>query len=181
MKLVTPQYISQEQQNLKGPFWRPKQFRRSIRTLWRRVARISRFVAHGKRLGKKNYEEILVGLAKCIETNTSSIVLDDPGSAGVWEHELWKPAKEKGERLFKPKYGGSYEAFNQRLVPEDIVQHCVGDLCSTSQGSGTGFGSTRDILLDGRLFSETLFSKQLRNMPRCLSSQILSLVVETGR
>jgi exonuclease 3'-5' domain-containing protein 1 len=40
----------------------------------------------------------------------------------------WKLAKEKGERLFKAEYGGSYDVFNQRPIPEDISSYCVGDV-----------------------------------------------------
>lgn len=40
----------------------------------------------------------------------------------------WKLAKETGERLFKPEYGGSYQVFNQRPMPEQIVAYCVGDV-----------------------------------------------------
>jgi exonuclease 3'-5' domain-containing protein 1 len=47
----------------------------------------------------------LNGLAKCIEQ-----------------------AKEKGGRLFKPEYGGSYKVFEQRPIPNEIISHCVGDV-----------------------------------------------------
>ncbi|EDU47335.1 conserved hypothetical protein, partial [Pyrenophora tritici-repentis Pt-1C-BFP] len=35
---------------------------------------------------------------------------------------------EKGERLFKAGHGGSYDVFNQRQIPEDIISYCVGDV-----------------------------------------------------
>jgi exonuclease 3'-5' domain-containing protein 1 len=40
----------------------------------------------------------------------------------------WKLAKEKGGRLFKPEYGGSYKVFEQRLIPNKIISYCVGDV-----------------------------------------------------
>lgn len=63
----------------------------------------------------------LSGLAKCIENN-SHVVFS--GS----ELQSWKQAKEKGNRLFKREYGGSYEIFNQRPIPEEVVSYCVGDV-----------------------------------------------------
>ena len=63
----------------------------------------------------------LNGLAKCIETN----ILVSFGSRG---RDGWKLAKQKGERLFKAEYGGSYGVFNQRPIPEDVVSYCVGDV-----------------------------------------------------
>ena len=64
---------------------------------------------------------LLSGLAKCVEKNA-------PMSFGGSGSGSWKLAKEKGERLFKPEYGGSYEAFNQRPIPGEIVDYCVGDV-----------------------------------------------------
>ena len=64
---------------------------------------------------------LLSGLAKCVEKNA-------PMSFGGSGSGSWKLAKEKGERLFKPEYGGSYEVFNQRPIPEEIVDYCVGDV-----------------------------------------------------
>jgi exonuclease 3'-5' domain-containing protein 1 len=65
--------------------------------------------------------KFLNGLAKCIESNT-------PISFGHRELASWKLAKEKGERLFKADSGGSYDVFNQRPIPEDILSYCVGDV-----------------------------------------------------
>lgn len=62
--------------------------------------------------------KFLSGLAKCVEKN----VLHGTDLAS------WKVAKEKGERLFKAEHGGSYEVFNQRPIPEDIISYCVGDV-----------------------------------------------------
>ena len=60
---------------------------------------------------------LLSGLARCVEDN---VPMSKRGN--------WKQAKQKGERLFKPEYGGSYEVFNQRPIPEEIIDYCVGDV-----------------------------------------------------
>jgi exonuclease 3'-5' domain-containing protein 1 len=60
----------------------------------------------------------LNGLAKCIEQGV------------LYGSDLtsWKLAKEKGGRLFKPEYGGSYKVFEQRPIPNEIISYCVGDV-----------------------------------------------------
>ncbi|KAK6596825.1 hypothetical protein H4I96_09477 [Botrytis cinerea] len=60
----------------------------------------------------------LNGLAKCIE------------QSGLDSRDLtsWKLAKEKGERLFKVQFGGSYEVFEQRPIRNHIISYCVGDV-----------------------------------------------------
>lgn len=63
--------------------------------------------------------KFLNGLAKCVQKNV-------PTSLG--NKASWKQVKEKGERLFKTERGGSYEVFNQRPIPEDILSYCVGDV-----------------------------------------------------
>ena len=64
---------------------------------------------------------LLSSLAKCMEINAPISF----GGSGVGS---WKQAKEKGERLFKPERGGSYAVFNQRPIPEEIIDYCVGDV-----------------------------------------------------
>jgi exonuclease 3'-5' domain-containing protein 1 len=64
--------------------------------------------------------KFLSGLAKCIETAVIT-------SSGI-DTASWKAAKEKGELLFKAEHGGSYEVFNRRPIPEDIISYCVGDV-----------------------------------------------------
>ena len=49
-------------------------------------------------------------------------------SLGGSDLASWKQAKEKGKKLFKAEHGGSYEVFNQRPIPEDIISYCVGDV-----------------------------------------------------
>ncbi len=65
--------------------------------------------------------KFLSGLAKCVEKNMHISI------HGI-DLASWKAAKEKGERLFKAEYGGSYEVFNQRPIPEEILSYCVGDV-----------------------------------------------------
>ena len=65
--------------------------------------------------------KFLSGLAKCVENNVAMSF----GASGL---RSWKLAKEKGERLFKPEHGGSYEVFNQRPISEEIINYCIGDV-----------------------------------------------------
>ena len=65
--------------------------------------------------------KFLIGLARCVEENVSI-------SLGGSDLASWKQAKEKGKQLFKAEHGGSYEVFNQRPIPEDIISYCVGDI-----------------------------------------------------
>lgn len=64
-------------------------------------------------------KQYLAGLGKCIERDAQ---LTD---AAI---EIWKATKEKGLSLFAPERGGSYEIFNTRPLPEDIVQYCAQDV-----------------------------------------------------
>ena len=61
------------------------------------------------------------GLAKCVENNV-------PTSFGGSGLASWKLVKEKGEQLFKVEHGGSFEVFNRRPIPEEIISYCVGDV-----------------------------------------------------
>lgn len=65
--------------------------------------------------------KFLTSLNKCVE-NDMLIFLKES------ERASWKLAKEKGERLYKAEHGGSYDVFNQRPIPEDILSYCVGDV-----------------------------------------------------
>ncbi|KAM0452879.1 hypothetical protein ACHAO4_005298 [Trichoderma viride] len=59
------------------------------------------------------------GLAKCIER-------DAPLSYS--ERRNWMQLKEKGQRLFRPEDGGSYEVFNERPLQRDISLYCAQDV-----------------------------------------------------
>ena len=37
----------------------------------------------------------------------------------------WKLAKEKGGRLFKAEFGGSYKVFEQHPIPTEIISYYV--------------------------------------------------------
>jgi exonuclease 3'-5' domain-containing protein 1 len=60
----------------------------------------------------------LNGLAKCIKQGV------------LYSSDLtsWKLVKEKGGRLFKAEYGGSYKGFEQCPIPNEIISYCVGDV-----------------------------------------------------
>lgn len=59
------------------------------------------------------------GLAKCIERDAPITTL---------EIRSWKESKEKGLKLFEPERGGSYEIFNLRPLPNDVLDYCVQDV-----------------------------------------------------
>lgn len=65
--------------------------------------------------------KFLNGLAKRVEKN---VFMSQSGT----DLASRKLAKEKGERLFKAEHGGSYEVFNQRPIPEEIISYCVSDV-----------------------------------------------------
>ena len=65
--------------------------------------------------------KFLSGLAKCVE---KTVVVSRHGM----DLASWKVAKEKGGRLFKPEHGGSYQVFNQRPIPEEIILYCIVDV-----------------------------------------------------
>lgn len=64
-----------------------------------------------------NARRVSSGLANCVEKELNGSGLTD-----------WKSAKERGARLFKPEHGGSYQVFEQRPIPNDIISYCVGDV-----------------------------------------------------
>jgi exonuclease 3'-5' domain-containing protein 1 len=64
----------------------------------------------------------VAGLAKCIAQHLSTTPTQSASLAA------WKLTKGKGEKLFNPNHGGSYDVFNQRPIPTDIVAYCAGDV-----------------------------------------------------
>jgi len=62
-------------------------------------------------------KEFLTGLAKCIEYQIS-------GSQKV----AWRFIKARGEKLFAPEKGGSYEVFNERPLTKEMADYCIGDV-----------------------------------------------------
>lgn len=61
----------------------------------------------------------LNGLAKCIERDST---------IGFKEKQEWKSVKEKGKKLFEPRYGGSYAVFDERPLSPEIHTYCVQDV-----------------------------------------------------
>ncbi|EEP78734.1 predicted protein [Uncinocarpus reesii 1704] len=69
---------------------------------------------------RRGLQTYLSGLARCIDLDLISL--------GFGEKRVWKAAKEKGGRLFRPEAGGSFEVFNTRPMLEDIRAYCVCDV-----------------------------------------------------
>jgi exonuclease 3'-5' domain-containing protein 1 len=61
----------------------------------------------------------LSGLQKCIERDATMTIR---------EKSAWIIAKEEGMKLFLPEKGGRYEVFNERPLPDAIIQYCVLDV-----------------------------------------------------
>ncbi|KAK1144150.1 hypothetical protein N8T08_005812 [Aspergillus melleus] len=71
-------------------------------------------------LATRNFPKDLVhGLEKCIDRDISM---------SSSEKQAWKIRKENGRKLFAPGQGGSYEIWNTRPLPADIMQYCVQDV-----------------------------------------------------
>jgi exonuclease 3'-5' domain-containing protein 1 len=65
--------------------------------------------------------KFLNGLKQCVEDM-------EPSNTGRNQLAGWKLAKRKGEQLFKAELGGSYNVFNIRPLPGDIISYCTGDV-----------------------------------------------------
>ena len=63
--------------------------------------------------------ERVSGLGACIERDAQL-----PRKAVA----VWKATKQKGLSRFSPEHGGSYEVFNSRPMPQDIVDYCTQDV-----------------------------------------------------
>ena len=61
----------------------------------------------------------VMGLATCIERD---VQLTRKASTA------WKATKERGRLHFDPKFGGSYQVFNSRPMPHDIIEYCTQDV-----------------------------------------------------
>ena len=64
-------------------------------------------------------KHLLSGLATCITKD-----------APLSEEQVtnWKATKALRSSMFDPKLGGSYEVFNQRPLPKEIVDYCIQDV-----------------------------------------------------
>ncbi len=61
----------------------------------------------------------VVGLAHCIQEDAG---LHQDAKAA------WEYTKQCGLRLFEPKHGGSYQVFNIRPIPQEIIDYCTNDV-----------------------------------------------------
>lgn len=68
---------------------------------------------------RQSSRRLVNGLGRCIEQHSSMTQT---------EKSDWKAAKNLGRKLFAPEHGGSYEVFNIRPLPEEIVQYCAQDV-----------------------------------------------------
>lgn len=68
---------------------------------------------------RQSSRRLVNGLGRCIEQHASMTLT---------ERADWKAAKDVGRKLFAPEQGGSYEVFNVRPLPEEIVQYCAQDV-----------------------------------------------------
>jgi exonuclease 3'-5' domain-containing protein 1 len=74
---------------------------------------------NASRFGHISGKRLLNGLTKCIR---------EDAPITPQEKRLWMIAKNKGQELFDPVKGGSYQIFNTRPLMEDIRQYCVQDV-----------------------------------------------------
>jgi hypothetical protein len=70
----------------------------------------------GTREGPKDF---LAGLDRCVEKDST---------ISATEKKTWELIKANGRRLFDPAFGGRYEIFNERPVPQAIAIYCAGDV-----------------------------------------------------
>ncbi|KAK6507208.1 hypothetical protein TWF481_005658 [Arthrobotrys musiformis] len=71
------------------------------------------------REGFMNHRRFLHGLSKAIMAN-ANLTLS--------EAARMERVKQMGVRLFAPEKGGSYEVFNRRPLPEELLEYCVQDV-----------------------------------------------------
>lgn len=62
----------------------------------------------------------LNGLDKYIAKNAAAMLPS--------EKDAWMNAKNKGKKLFDPRHGGFYEAFNERPLASEMELYCVNDV-----------------------------------------------------
>lgn len=62
---------------------------------------------------------VVFGLATCIEKDSGLRIVDK---------QSWKDLKQRGQALFSPEHGGSYEVFNIRPLRQDIMDYCTQDV-----------------------------------------------------
>jgi len=78
---------------------------------------------------KTSKRRTVLGRAKCVQKHCSAA-------------DEWQAAKSLGEKLLKPELGGSYQVFDRRPIPADVVAYCAGDVgCLPGLREGGGRGS----------------------------------------
>ncbi|KAL4912872.1 exonuclease [Aspergillus aurantiobrunneus] len=60
------------------------------------------------------------GLAKCIVRDAGLTLAEKLECSAI---------KNKGKMLFAPEFGGAYEVFNVRPIPQGIIEYCAQDVC----------------------------------------------------
>ena len=68
---------------------------------------------------RRGPKHVVCGLAKCIEQEQAlpSLALSQ-----------FQSTKKDVVRMFDPKFGGTYEVFNARPLPQILIDYCVGDV-----------------------------------------------------
>lgn len=64
-------------------------------------------------------KDILFGLQRCIANDAQ---------LSAKAQQCWEATKEGGKALFAPASGASYEVFNIRPLPDNIINYCAGDV-----------------------------------------------------
>ncbi|KAI4604697.1 hypothetical protein J4E80_010963 [Alternaria sp. BMP 0032] len=59
-------------------------------------------------------------------TGLAHYMAQSRGIGSFHQYTIWSRNQEAGEQLFRPELGGSYDVFNKRPLPDDIVKYCVG-------------------------------------------------------
>ena len=68
---------------------------------------------------RRGPKHILNGLGNCIE---QAQFLEEPAL------QKWQSTKQKVVKMFDSKNGGSYEIWNVRPLPQELIDYCVGDV-----------------------------------------------------
>ena len=74
---------------------------------------------NASRPGPVSGKRLVSGLARCIQTSLAIL----PNTKLTWEEN-----KKKGEKLFVPNSGGSYDVFKTRPLHKDIMTYCARDV-----------------------------------------------------
>lgn len=92
------------------------------------------------------------GLARCIETDLTA-VSDQAAAARAIS------AKRDGERLWNPRLGGTYASFDQRPMPQEIIEYCSADVAilpSLWKAYIRDLGPSRKLFWRSQIWEKTL-------------------------